>query len=185
MTPRLFRGREAWPYGGGERGAAFLEFAVVLPVLLMLLLGIVSSGSAIDTNNKMNSAAREASRVAATLPADNLVLWLDQVAEMAITSASGEMDDGIPGRYVCVAYVYPEGPLPGGSSVGTDHTVRLVVNESGTKKITTGAACYSDGLPTDERRVQVMIERVADLQFVLFDRKVTLDGESTTRFDTT
>jgi hypothetical protein len=168
-----------------DRGAAFLEFGVALPVLLMLLLGIVSSGSVINTNNKMNSAAREASRFAATLPADNPVLWLNQVAEMAIGAASGEIDDGTPGRYVCVAYVYPEGPLPADSSVGNDHTVRLVVNESGTKKITAGAECYSDGLPESERRVQVMIERVADLEFGLFDREVTLDGESTTRFDMT
>ena len=55
-----------------ERGAALLEFAVVLPIMLSLLLGIVTSGTALNRSNSINNAARESARFGATLPADNL-----------------------------------------------------------------------------------------------------------------
>lgn len=169
--------------GADERGTAMMEFAVVLPVLLALLLGIVTSGSALNSSNSINNAARESARFGATLPADNLVLWLNKVAEVAIDSSTGELDDGQPGRSVCVAYVYPDGSVPSDSSIGDDHTVKMVINSTGTKKVTSGQACYPDGRPSDERRVQVALQRDANLQFVFFDRTVTLDGQSTARFE--
>ena len=95
-----------------ERGAALLEFAVVLPIMLSLLLGIVTSGTALNRSNSINNAARESARFGATLPADNLTWWLNKVAEVAIDSATGDLEDGSPGRYVCVAYVYPNGTVP-------------------------------------------------------------------------
>jgi hypothetical protein len=171
------------PNRADERGSALLEFAVVLPVLLALLLGIVTSGSALNSSNSINNAARESARFGATLPADNLTWWLNKVADVAIDSATGDLEDGSPGRYICIAYVYPDGDTPDDSSVGSDHTVSLVINSAGTKKVDVGEDCYSDGRPHDERRVQVLVERDADLQFVFFDRTVTLDGQSTARFE--
>ncbi|MDX1449155.1 MAG: TadE/TadG family type IV pilus assembly protein, partial [Acidimicrobiia bacterium] len=166
-----------------EEGTALLEFAVVLPILLSLLLGIVTSGSALNSSNSINNAARESARFGATLPADNLTWWLNKVADVAIESATGDLDDGNDGRYVCVAFVYPAGTVPEDSSVGTDHTAKIEINEAGVKKVTTGSACYTDGRPNSERRVQVLAERSADLEFVFFDRTVTLDGQSTARFE--
>ncbi len=166
-----------------EQGAALLEFVVVLPVLMAILMGIVTSGSALNRSNAINNAARESARFGATLPADNLTLWLNKVSEVAIGSATGDLDDGAPGRWVCISYVYPDGVVPGGGSMGTDHTARLVINEAGTKKIDTGESCYSDGRPSGERRVQVLLKRDVDLEFMFFDSTVTLDGESTARFE--
>ncbi len=76
-----------------ERGAALLEFAMVLPLLLTLLLGLVSSGTALNRSNSLNNAARESARFGATLPADNLTFWLNKVADVAIDSATGDLDD--------------------------------------------------------------------------------------------
>jgi hypothetical protein len=167
----------------GEQGTALLEFAVVLPVLLALLLGIVTSGSALNSSNSINNAARESARFGATLPADNLTWWLNKVADVAIDSATGDLEAGSPGRYVCVAYVYPDGDVPEDSSVGDDHTVRIEIDAAGTKTVAPGSSCYTDGRPHDERRVQVLVKRDTALQFVFFDRTVTLDGQSTARFE--
>lgn len=166
-----------------ERGAALLEFVVVLPVLLSILMGIVTSGAALNRSNSINNAARESARFGATLPADNLTWWLNNVAEVAIDSATGDLEDGSPGRYVCVSYVYPDGSVPVDLSVGNDHTVRIEVDQAGTKTVSSGKTCYTDGRPNGERRVQVLLERDADLEFMFFDSTVTLDGQSTARFE--
>lgn len=46
-----------------DRGVELLEFALVLPVLLILLTGIFSFGSAFALRQKMTNAAREAARI--------------------------------------------------------------------------------------------------------------------------
>jgi hypothetical protein len=166
-----------------EQGAALLEFAVVLPILLALLVGIITSGAALNRSNSLNNAARESARFGATLPADNLTWWLNKVADVAIDAATGDLADGTDGRYVCAAFVYPKGTVPADSSVGEDHTVRIEVDATGTKTITTGSDCYPDGRPNDERRVQVVAERTTDLQFFFFDRVVTIDGQSAARYE--
>lgn len=49
----------------GERGAAAVEFALVLPVLLILVLGIVEFGRAYNIQTTLSAAAREGVRVMA------------------------------------------------------------------------------------------------------------------------
>jgi len=48
-----------------ERGAAAVEFALVLPVLLILVLGIVEFGRAYNVQTTLSAAAREGVRVMA------------------------------------------------------------------------------------------------------------------------
>jgi Flp pilus assembly protein TadG len=48
-----------------DRGAAMVEFALVLPLLVMLVFGIISFGRAYNTTISMRSAAREGARAAA------------------------------------------------------------------------------------------------------------------------
>lgn len=48
--------------GGDERGAAAVEFALVVPVLLALLLGIVEFGRAYNVQISVTHAARETAR---------------------------------------------------------------------------------------------------------------------------
>jgi Flp pilus assembly protein TadG len=47
---------------GDTRGAAAVEFALVLPVLLLLVLGIVDFGRMLDWQIKLSGAAREGAR---------------------------------------------------------------------------------------------------------------------------
>ena len=46
----------------GERGAAAVEFALVVPVLLLLLFGIIEFSKAFNNQATLSSAAREGAR---------------------------------------------------------------------------------------------------------------------------
>lgn len=51
----------------GERGAALIEFAFILPILMSLLLGTATGGIAYNRKISMTDAVREGSRFGATL----------------------------------------------------------------------------------------------------------------------
>lgn len=162
----------------GEEGASLVEFAMILPLLAGLLVGIVTAGIALNGKNSINNAARESARYGATLPVDGTMnAWLDDVADVAIRSATGQLDNGIAGRAVCVAYVYPDGGVP------NDRTARLMIDAAGNRSYSTGAACFADGRPGDERRVQVQGARDSEIFALFFRRAVTLDAESISRFE--
>ena len=46
----------------GERGAAAVEFALVVPLLLLLLVGIVETSKALNAQATLSAAAREGAR---------------------------------------------------------------------------------------------------------------------------
>jgi len=54
---------------GNTRGNAIVEFALVLPILLLVLFGITEFGRMILTTNILNTASREGARLAAVSPA--------------------------------------------------------------------------------------------------------------------
>lgn len=154
-----------------------VEFALVLPVLLAFLLGTVTVGTAYDQNISMNNAARESSRYGAVRSVEaDLAGWLESVADVAVASATGDMDANVAGQYVCVAYVYPDG------TSSEDRTVRLV-EQAGTRQVQSGQSCFSDGRPSDERRVQVQLTRDTDIEAVLYSQTITLDASSVARFE--
>jgi Flp pilus assembly protein TadG len=149
----------------------------------MLLFGVVSTGMAFNHNLSLTHAARESSRFAATLPvsnfsseADPLRAWLDAVAARAVADSNGSLDDGVAGRTVCVAYVYPNG------SLGTDQTTRVVVDPAGTSTYD-ALDCFSDLRPNDERRVQVQVERTVEFSALVFTTDLTLDSEAVSKFE--
>ncbi len=57
-------GREA------DRGAAAVEFALVLPLLVLLVFGIIDFGRMLTTKITLTEAAREGARAAALIDAD-------------------------------------------------------------------------------------------------------------------
>ena len=149
------------------------------PLLIMLLVGSATTGIAFNQSLSLAHSAREAGRQAATLPVSNfadLDTWLAAVSARAIADADGSLDNGVPGRNVCVAYVHPAGTL------ATDVTKRLVTNTSGPQP-TELQPCFVDGRPNDERRVQIVVSREAEINAILFSTTVTLDSQSVNRFE--
>jgi len=115
-----------------------VEFALVLPLLLLLFFGIVELGRAWMTKNVMTGAAREAVRVAVVQPdfpaADNVARF----RASALLNAGGinsavifvtQIDTPEPMVEVKINYVFPAifgGFIPGlnGITLSTETTMR-------------------------------------------------------------
>lgn len=99
----------------GQRSQALIEFALVSPVLLLLLFGTIDIGRAVLYYDTLNHAAREGARVAARasnqLPTDADVLNV----------VTGQMV-GVPVSSPC-----PQGPVT--SSTPPDNAAWLYVTE--------------------------------------------------------
>ena len=165
-----------------EGGAVLVEFALVLPLLLMLVFGIISFGIVFHHKLSLGDGAREAARYGATLPVTNFASagspmheWLDEIANRAVTDAGGVLVPGVPNRTICVAYVHPNG------TAAIDTTQQR--SEIGGSINYAASACFADGRPNDERRVQVQLGRDTDLIFILGSKTVSLSGESVSRFE--
>jgi hypothetical protein len=148
-----------------------VEMAFVLGLLVMLLVGVVTSAIAFGQKNSIENAAREASRYAATFPFDTAdpTGWLTTVKDVAQAAAQGDLADTVPGQYICVAYINP--PV----------TQSLEVNGGTPSEPDT--QCFADGLPADEPRVQVVTGREAEIQAVFFTATIDIDAPAAARYE--
>ena len=151
-----------------DKGAALVEMALVLPLLVMLLLGITTAGIAYGQANALQTAAREGSRFGATLP--DVASNLSTVLQVTKDAAVGALDDSVPGWSICVAFVHPDGT-----------TTSLTQSDTGS--LTSGSPCFPDGRPSSEKRVQVFVEREATINAALFSTTVTLASPSAARYE--
>lgn len=165
------------PISRKERGAALVEAALVTPLLVMLLLGTVTSAMAYSQKTSLENAAREASRYGATLPVNgDINSWLNSVLTEAAAAANLDLAPSVPGQQICVAYVYPKG-------VAVNDRNTRIIQQSGAKVPATGGICFDDGRPDDERRVQVVTQRSATIQALVFSMDLTLSAPSAARFE--
>ena len=146
-----------------SRGAALVEFVVVLPRFLAIAFGVLTGGAAYNQKLAITNAAREGARYGATLPPSGA--WLQSVKSTVIGSASGELDAGKSGRYVCIALFD-----------GTTWT--RSVEGSGTP---TGSGCWADG--RTDSRVQIRVQRTAKFNAYFFQPTVTLAGQAVARYE--
>jgi Flp pilus assembly protein TadG len=71
------------PTANHDRGAAAVEFALVLPVLLLVLCGIVDFGRALHAQVVLTQAAREGARLAALGEPDASTRTLDAAGTLS------------------------------------------------------------------------------------------------------
>jgi Flp pilus assembly protein TadG len=162
-----------------ERGSSLVEFALILPILVMLLLGIVTGAQAYGEKLSLANGAREGGRYGATLPIANfstMNAWLDDVAAKSVNAVDGGLPVGLSGRATCVAYVYPNG------TDTLDRTSSRRENAAGT--VTYGTtACFTDSRSASERRIQVTLARNAKLDALLVKSTIGLAAKSLSRFE--
>jgi hypothetical protein len=151
-----------------DSGAAMVEMAMVFGLLVTLLVGVVTSAIAFAQQNSVENAAREASRYGATLPFDSD--WLGTVRDVARAAAQGDLSASVPGSYICVALINDDGTIESLEDNGG------VVTEPDTP-------CFSDGLPADQARVQVVTGRGAEIQAVFFSVDIDLEAPAVTRYE--
>jgi hypothetical protein len=161
------------PRGERERGAALVEFALVMPLLAMLMIGTVSGASAWNQSQSLGQASRVAARYAATLPRpaddEDRDDWLDDVVDRAVAAADGTVDDGVAGRAVCVALVDPQGSAP-------DDTFSRRLNAAGVRT-SDDTECFDDGQGALTTRVQVVLARDGILDLGLHRQHLELERE--------
>lgn len=113
---RRTRRRWAGARSGRDRGAAVVDFVLVLVVLVPLFLGILQVALVMHVHNTLASAASEGARYAATLdhgPADGVARTRSQIAGALAArfardvSAGPAMVDGTPGVVVVVRATVP------------------------------------------------------------------------------
>lgn len=84
------------PRRASERGAALVEFALILPILTSLLLGMVTGGLAYNKKIAITDAVRGATRYGTTL--NNSTTWATSVRDRLIQLSATELT----GSDVCV-----------------------------------------------------------------------------------
>ena len=74
----------------GHRGQALVEFALILPIFMLILVGLIDFGRAVYAYNTVNQAAREAARLAIV---DQTVAHVqDEGAKSAVSLGIGAAD---------------------------------------------------------------------------------------------
>lgn len=147
----------------GDRGAALVEFALVLPILAMLVVGLFSSAMLYDGKMQLTHATREGARYGATVPEEQTFAsgtWASNVRDLVLQREGGNLT----GADVCVALVQGSPAVP----LSAAHTT-----EAG------GGACFDDTASgVVGRRVQVSTRRTMTFEAVAFTRDVTLTSNA-------
>jgi len=82
-----------------ERGQTLIEFAIVLPVFMLIVFGLVDVGRFVYTNATLSQAAREGARLAAAE-----ANWIGSNHPACVADESG-ITSARPGAHVCPADV--------------------------------------------------------------------------------
>ena len=98
-----------------EGGQSMVEFALIIPLFVLVLLGLFDVGRAVYAYNTVNNAAREAGRLAI------VDQYEDHVLDEAVAAASGI---GVLRDDVTVEYELPDGSPC--ADVGDNDIVRCV-----------------------------------------------------------
>lgn len=132
-----------------QRGAAAVEFALILPLLLSMLLGVIDFGVAYSQNISVQGAAREGARqgvtqgdvIGSTIQANGLLDKTKLQVKFAVDSSGGA-----PGLMV-VCTRYPQSSLTGFYSwvLGGYFESKSVMRLESTAPVTSGAQHWNGG----------------------------------------
>jgi len=160
-----------------DDGAAAVEFALLLPIFVILAIGMMSAGILFFNNLTITQASRDAARLGTTLPITTAVpvpagevditTWLQRVHDVAKMQAWGSTSadittDANGQGYICVAYVRASS----GTGLATTSTYSGVARGYNTNS---AQACFADG--RDDNRVQVLVRRDGELNGVFIYKK--------------
>lgn len=112
----------------GERGQDLAEFAVALPVLLLLLLGIIEFGILVYSYNAISNAAREGARYGIVHPATNGDGNCGAPGSNTILAAACALTVGLDDAAVGVdtTVTNPTNVAPGQVTVVVTYTAQLI-----------------------------------------------------------
>jgi Flp pilus assembly protein TadG len=150
-----------------QEGANAVEFALVLPILIVLVFGTLYGAIAYNRQLALTQAAREGARFGATLPVDGSApdgAWFAAVQSRIEESSTFELTAGVPDRYICIRFVDDDG--------------NAVTQATGTGDCTVNSTNVSD-----RARVEVVVRRPASLNLILYEFPLQLRGVSVARYE--
>ena len=158
----------------GQRGAALVEFALILPVLMALVLGITTGGIAVYQKITLTGAAREGTRFGSILPTTQCSpasrcggsTWAEYVRAEVVANSAGSLTTD----QVCVALVSGAGAQA--TAIGTGFTTA-----GGT------SPCAADSSTGSGRRVQVTVTKPAEIQAIITTPTLSLTSTAVSRYE--
>jgi len=167
-----------------EEGAAAVEFALLLPLFVMLTIGTISAGFSFHAWLNVTHGAQESSRFAATLSIEasggSTELWLTQVSERALSAANLLVSptEAMPGTEACVALVSPTNVPIQSSHMTLTADSSGAISRSG---VLTGPC---DGLPTmSGDYVQTRVSKPVTFNYVLGGTDIQVTAKSVNQFE--
>ena len=165
----------------GEAGSTLVEFALILPVFLMLVFGVFSAGQAYNHKLTVVNAVREGARYGAALHQSSCTAssgnpnpcngksWAQVVQDVVVQRSDGSLS----GSQICVALVS-----------GSPATVVGPSKSSFTTRADGTSPCFDDGITDIGTRVQVTATRTGDhITAVLINIPVSESSNATARFE--
>jgi Flp pilus assembly protein TadG len=149
----------------GERGAALVEFALIMPLLFALILGMFSGGIAYNRKITLTDAAREGARFGATMmvpapgPSNPAAVdqWRSQVVSRIREIAGGELSTA-------------------------DSTICVELVDVATQPSDTSCGQANPSNATG-RVVKVSASRPAQFEVIFFTRTLNLQSGMTARYE--
>lgn len=166
------------------RGAALIEFALLLPVFSMLLFGMITAGLALNDKQQMTHATREGGRYAATVDPlqdfSNGASWATNVRDLIVERSTGVLESAD----ICVSLVEgSDASLTVHDESGADpakNTAWFTSDPSGEPCIPGQA--YPVSSSDDGLRVQITARQPAQIDLILFGQfTVTMSSTATAR----
>ena len=172
-----------------------MEFALLFPVFMVLVIGMISAGFAFERWISVTQGAHEASRYGATLPVKasdpstpSADTWLQKVSDSAIAASgldrspagTSPLTLAVPGTAVCAALVAPDNTDP---APVISRKILVSTNSSGTiSRSYSNATCPGIATVSGDY-VQVQISRPTDFNYLVADPTLKVQGKSVSRFE--
>jgi Flp pilus assembly pilin Flp len=159
--------------GDQEKGAALVEFALLATLLFMLIFGSITAGISFSRSNALQTAAREGSRFAATFPGGSSSAgdgWFDTIIDTTVSAGLGDLNNGVPGRTICVAFIDASG-------------IKSRILDASNGRTNGTAECIAGGDGLSDTRVQVTAARETQIQAVIYAIDITVSGDAVARYE--
>ena len=157
-----------------QSGANAVEFALLLPILIVLLFGILYGGLAYNRSLALTQSAREGARFAATLPGavDGTSLdsgWFDTVVERIEYTSTRSLGPQHADRYICVRVV--------------DEDENVYIADIGAGSYGNGDCDVDSTSVQDRERVEVVVRREAVLELIFYRFPLNLRSDAVARLE--
>ena len=174
--------------GRGERGAALVEFTLILPLLLLIVFGGVTTALAYERKSELVYAVRDGARYGATVPRDQCDTTANcgnrNWAQLVQYVTSKRSDGALATSDICVALVVGGNPNASPPTAATVYTRTNGVYSTGTNTTFPDVGCFDDGNADNGMRVHVSaVKNGQKINLIFSTLGVNLKSTASSRYE--